>query len=739
MHEDGEVRCFSHDLQLEEWKTTVVPGANLRVEHALVLTIEQATQSLLKNREDILAMLGHDSAVPGTRLLFIVARAFSVPSGSEENYLCVQMYHMKFIGDSRQRLQELFSLILPEPRYSDAENFNYSWHSSSGTLFQNATSFYAVFDISGLVPRLANHMPFGKKKPLSCLRISPFLIALNTSRSISIIDIQYNSVQAEQILEVSSKPSSQPGKRKRAPVQEAEEARLLSYFAPVDLIVAIQGRKLVALQISTPTEHQNKHRKRKIGGLLVNSIGRGTYFEGKNKQNVLTRVPRYFGTPFPNPRDDWNATRGILESLFQKRNLEEFESVMAKQLGIVQGGEDTHQTGGGISQSAGGALPDLRKVHYLLSKLFSIERNKKPGEQDVVDQKLKIPWFPELLCHWLVRKGHFSADHIEISLKSSGSLLATERLKIGAYTEAVFECDPSLRTLHLILRNPVSLGAGEIVQVLRHLMDLSNQPEVPESMKLLTNGGEDQTDQSLESGDDNISPDSKLGDEKIVRAVLETILLRMNALSKSKVTRALKTELSAQELRSFVDLLRMELARSRWLSPYVEDRLEQPSKECHSDNNQVCVIANLLNCAIDGLGAGGWLLGSSITGDLSETAETIAYMKAEISAALEGIEEATYLKGMLGEILLYERTSLTSRAERHPILGPNHQPSQIQSISIDVAGLERSALPLGLKAPHQISTKKVGAGGELVERSRRDISRLMSKMVGKYSFDRITI
>lgn len=710
VHQDGEIRCLSHDLQVEEWRTKAISGASLHVEHALVLSIEQATQSVLKNREDILAMLGHDADLPSTRLLFLVTRASTNPTGSDTP-LCVRIF---YIGNTLQPLQELLSLTLPEPSHPQATNFEYSWHCSNGSLFQNSSSFYAVYSLSGLVPQLSHHMPFGTRKPLSCLRMSPSLVALNTSSSVSILDIHYSSIQAEQKLESSYK----------------RKARLLSYFAPLDVIVAIQGRKLLALQVSTTADQPNGSKKRKRGSLLINSIGRGSFFDKKSFVFVKS-APRPLGTQLSNPREGWDRARGRLDTLLQEKNLEEFESVMADQLGIGKLKDENFRAHQSVDP-AGGTLADLRKVHYLLKTLFSIEENRRIGSKDPVKWRLKVSWFPELLCHWLIRRGLFSLEHIETSLRKTGAFPVMESLKIGSFTEAIVDFDPSLKTLQLILSSPIVLESEEIIHILRHSIGVLNQPQSFDGMRLLTSANEN----DLDRADEDIPTNSHTQDGKITHALLETVLLRLNTISASKLTRALKSQLSTQELRSFVDLLRMELARGRWLSPYIEDRLE-PAEDTHTDNGQVCVIANLLNCAIDSLGAGGWIHGAFI--DLSQTADTIAYMKAEISAALGGIEEATYLKGMLGEILLYGKTSPSARAERHSTLRPNQQPLEIQSIFMAEAGQERSTLPLGLKAEQRISTKRVVAGGELIDRSKRDISRLRSRMVGKYTFDRITI
>lgn len=734
---------------MEEWKTRASFGSSLHVEHASVMSLSQATQSLLKNREDILAMLEHNADASDTRLLVLVTRASSVPASSGGSQLYLRVFHVRVSESARKPLQELISLTLPEPNCLKPEKSNYSWHGSSGTLLQNTSSDLAVYDLTGLVSRLAHYMRLGSIKIISCLRLSASLIAVNTPVDMSIIDLQYSSLQAEQTLESLSKKQSEALKRKHT-LKGERSTCLLSYFAPLDLVVVLQKRKLLALQLATGVEQATDSRKRKRTGLLVNSIGRGvsSFSEKLPERDSLRDIPKPLETELPNSRsqDGWNTTRDRLDSLFKNKNLEQFESIMLSELGIADEKEAPNLLGDlNRSDATKRNPPDFRKVHYLLNKVFILEQSQKPGEQSAVDQKLKISWFPDLLCRRLIRRGLFSVDHIEASLKHSRSFSTTERLKVGAYTQALVEWDKSLKILQSILRNPVPLDAREIVHALRYLMHLLNKAESPGTTKQLTDGDQredEEFDQSTQREDDkssidSISPASECQVD-IAHDLLESVLIRLNVFSMHKVTQALKTELSTQELRSLVDLLRIELARGQWLSAYGEDGLD-PLGDGHLNNGQVCIIAKLLNSVIDSIGTGGWILGASIADDLTETEETIAYMKAEISAALEGIEEATYLKGLLGQILLYGKNAKLSQGKTHKSLGANQKPLQIQSIPMDGTGIESSALPLGLKVAQWVPAKKVGAGGELIERSRRDIGRLKSRMVGEYSFDRIVI
>ncbi|KAK4695804.1 hypothetical protein P7C71_g2010, partial [Lecanoromycetidae sp. Uapishka_2] len=294
-----------------------------------------------------------------------------------------------------------------------------------------------------------------------------------------------------------------------------------------------------------------------------------------------------------------------------------------------------------------------------------------------------------------------------------------------------------------MLASPLPLSSRELACTLAILIQSTQNSEATDLTKLLTNGplddGSDKAEKlHLTNGEfvqDSLSTSS--ANDALDHRLLNLTLKRLYAISSSSVARALRTDLSTRQLRVLVDTLRLEIARSGWLSPY-DDRLESMDHEI-KDDNQICHIAHLLNCAIDTIGTGGWVLGTSISDESTETADTIGYMKAEISAALEGIEEATYLKGMLGEVLLCGKNSLQlSTKSTKPEQGLRASLT-IKPFTIALDGHNSGLLPLGLKPAPIISTTKVGAGGELIPRRARDIGRLKSKAVGKYSFDRIII
>lgn len=700
IHADGEVRCFSHDLKVQEWKATT----SSQVEFALVMNLKQAQQTILKSREDILAMLASNADASEPHILTLVTRS----SDHSSNVLHFRIVRIGMSDGAHNPLRELASLTLPEPSHYNHENQNYSWHGRSGSLLQHNSNTLIIYDLAGYVPRLTHHVDLGKEKIASCLFINPCLIAINTKTSVSILDVRYRSIQG--------KHSFDQALAEKYP--HGASTRLLSYFATSELMVALRGRKILAIQISMG--EGSEPRKRKRDGMLINSIGRSVLLINKKHKATIRNAPKALGAylDLSDSSTDWSKRKNILDDLFAKDNLEEFERAIGAEIGIIPQEEDKEFK----------STPDLRKIQYTLSKIFSVEDSSKAD--------LKISWLPNYLSRWLIGQGLFSIDQIEASLKLHGSLPRTSNLRSGIFVQAVTEWDRSLELLLLILKSPVSLETNEVVHALRELIIL----DFPKDIKLLTNGGIENNDISM----DSVPTIMRLDKNSIAHAVFESTMVRLTLHPTSKISQALKKELSISELRSLVDLLRTELVKGRWLSPHTEEGIQsqQEAEEEEEDplsGDQLHSIARLFNCAIDSIGTGGWLTGPTSTNEaLSETADTIAHIKAEISAALEGIEEAAYLKGMLETVLLHGRFSSSStHRDGHgakPVL-------QLRPANADVAEdvLSRSALPLGLDAAHGLSTKKVGAGGRLLDRSRRDMGDIRNRMVGKYSFERILV
>jgi hypothetical protein len=144
--------------------------------------------------------------------------------------------------------------------------------------------------------------------------------------------------------------------------------------------------------------------------------------------------------------------------------------------------------------------------------------------------------------------------------------------------------------------------------------------------------------------------------------------------------------------------------------------------------------------------------------------ELISDMKSEVSAALAGVEEATYLKGILREYLRFadqvaDASATSTDAVAKTDDSVTHAPSHLiryeklngadlmvftrpeegeEGFDGDASG---KILPLSLKPPSaDVSrTKVLNSTGEIKARTSREVGYLRRKAAGKYSFERLVI
>ena len=763
VHQDGLVSCFSKDLSTQEWSTHITyrspegdPGLAVQVEHAAILSVQQAKKTLFKDRDDILATLNAASEDLDDSLLVIIARSSIEGDADGKSSLLLRVFSIKpaispanILSDaSRERLHELTSAILPEPTHLSSQKSTFMFYPGFGSLHQSCESNFAVYDLNELAPRLVHEIRLADDTS-SCLQLSPGLFACSSGTSLSIIDLPYWSLQAERDMTetVQALNSTQtPKKHRDLPVR----LRLLRYFAPLDIVVALDGRKLVAIQLSTNLSQPAGSRKRKRGGCLVDSIGhRSSLATATVVQNVSEGKLHSLGNYLPSSVtvQQWSDQKTSLDRFSSQSDTRRFDDVAACTLGLEHKKGDYSKL-----YSANASVIDRRKLYHILGNMFAVDETIVSSQELQTEEPktLKMRFLPRKICDWLIEACLFTTYHVEMALKHQGSISFTAEIATGALIHAVAALDTSLELVANILASNIPLSSGELVQILAIITRDTEHLEMTEDLRLLTNGdsgaveNDHGNNMQLTNGSANSpsppDPSTPL-DSKLRHRILTLTLKRLHACPSPSISRSLKHHLPPSQLRLLIDILRLSIARDGWLSPYDDNTIISPPAN-HDDNNQLTHITYLFTSVIDAIGTAGWLLGtSSLTENLTETSDTISYMKAEISAALEGIEEATYLRGMLGEMLLCGKDALL-RSETTIIGRTDHAaaagPIKPVTIALDNEAEER-LLPLGLKPAPVVSKTRIAAGGEVVQRSKRDIGRLKSRMVGKYSFERIVI
>ena len=759
VHQDGTVACYSKDLSIEHWNTQSASlqhsNSNFKIEYASIVNREETRQSLLKSREDILFPLGTAEEDYDGSFLLTISRHTSKNEGNNKGSLVLNIFDIDstaiaFTGlslQSKGRLKPLASVMIPEPPRFQSKTSTIAFHVASGTMYQNIEGALAIYEFIGLVPRLAHELSLSQDTNSSYLRISANLLARADSESLTFVNLPYLSIQAESSLDKARRPQKRiHGAAKKSNFQ------LLSCFARQDIVIALDGRKLVAIQLPSAAETTAESRKRTRDGLLVNSLGRSSLIVAKTGSNrePSDREIRSLGTYIntSSAQAKWDQQKVELNVYASQNDHEGFESIAVSLLGVgTQAGNKSKLP------SADHAHVDIQGVHEILGMMFCVTEDEHQGLNGILEpQDLKIRFLPLKICNWLMEMGVLTVANIEKSLKRSRALPITAKLATGTLIRAFAGWDSSLELLSTLLASPVPLSSGELVHVLAIVIRESNATQSSESLYRLTNGnGSDSvndTQMELTNGETSQTPPSTTQSslhENHRHLILTNTMKKLYNIPSSTITRSLRTELSTTQLRLLIDTLRIETRQNGWLSPYEDNlsTLNQPPSP--PSNHQISHIAHLLNCTIDSIGTGGWMLsGTSTTNDdLADSADMITWMKAEISAALEGIEEATYVKGILGEMLLCGKDTLRSSQHVKALKNDEQQDSMtVAAVRPVTVALEEVShmLPLGLSmAQGTVSSTVVKAGGEVRLRRKRDIGRLKSRMVGKYSYERIVI
>ncbi|KAL8777617.1 MAG: hypothetical protein Q9213_007782 [Squamulea squamosa] len=558
----------------------------------------------------------------------------------------------------------------------------------------------------------------GGHDAVSYLRISPDILATLSNKSVSVTDIQYTSCRAKYQLAVPKESSE----------SEPRNAQLLTYHGPSASAIVLYGRKLLAVDLSESIESRLPSRKRKRNGLLVDVIGRGS-FSANTKQRSSKRIAASsvaLGDLMEVHQEtaEWEQTEMKLDAALAKGDCNGFNEILSSRLGISNGQPNNNTPPKRTPQYV---------VDYVLGQLFSASpRNGIACGKDQKGREARIESFFDQAWQCLVRRGLVSTERVELSLRRRGLLCPSDGLRDGELVKALTNWDESLAMLQTLLHSPCLIRMSEVCQALKIVIARFATAAAPEGVKLLDHGDEplglndnpgDKMD--LAKFDSNNLPQSSSGNSDHLYTLFDVVIARCDACPASAVTKSFKAHLSVSELRTLVILLRGKLRQDGWLSSHTEDN---PTVNITNQwsSHDISIIGKLLNCALDSLGTGGWLLNNNSVEDATVAVETVSNMQAEISTALEGIWETNYLQGLLEGLLFCGKGAL------------NSQTASVQP-TLEWQDNSKAALPLGLKLEQSISRTKVGAGGELQRRSRRDIGKLKSRRVPVYSLEQIAI
>lgn len=707
IHQDCTIHRFSSDLQSTLMKNVLpTPASSLysSLAYVAIVPLSEARQSVLISRDDLLSTIPTST---GVVLVCVV--------GDDSYNFRICYVHV----DTRPTA--LLSLPVPGLDGYWSAKSQFYLHAKSAKLYQlrleSARPQLSIYDLSGLSLRIDASMELPGAQ--SFARVSQHCIVACAGDSIATCDVRWNYVQ---------------DRSSRLEKEDPSQLRLLSYFPSSGTALIIRGNSLLAYNIRDDVAADGKVSKKRRTGGLADAVGQGKHAEGASVRacGEAQQVSRVLHKRLV-PSSSRTAALDIMtrfEPLLGDPNPGAYDEAMLHALQTVS----STKRGSSIGYTA---QPDL--VAYAISELFHLHETPNNGPSSLSVRRMAPETFRFLLTHGLL-----TVAQVEKSLRLVEILDSHGRLSESALVNALTKHDETLQALIFYLSSAPLLSTHELSAALLICLNTVRLLEGKAGLKTIeaadSNAGGN-VDVTMTNGMDSTGaapsdfdgewpdPDPEEGITHNARSALGSCLTRLSLCFDKDIQLALRATMSAAEILSLVDYIRMELSSGGWLARYLDEDL-QGEDDLSAQTNQVNVAAKILNCAIDSLGAATWLLGTGREVEASRSADKVAYMQAEINAALEGIENSAFLEQILHEVLLYAKTA--EDAEKG-----NANPEIVQ-VPVGVDGKEVQMLPLGMKKD-KISRTRIASGGKEVTRTARDIGRLESRKVPEYSFERVMI
>ncbi|SPO03086.1 uncharacterized protein DNG_05767 [Cephalotrichum gorgonifer] len=628
---------------------------------------------------------------------------------------------------------------------SDSLAPHYKLHLQSGSLLELQNGTLNVYDVTTTIATVKHTLRM--QGATSFLRLSGHSTLAASPTNISIYNPAFHSLQATVPIHISSLA---PGS-----ADDNSNYTLSSYFRRLDLAVGLYDNLIIGVQVEPPKAGG----KRAVGdGLLIDSIGKGTPKDliqsrptKRVKSSALTALLP--GSVAGNYMERCLQDMDRADEFLAEGDLKSFEEHLAAKFQVELETKDPAAAEEQEEAPGGKTLPDWnwlldpsdypvvdrRWTLYTISRVIALDADAEDANEAVT-----LPLASSNVFIYLVLAGHLTISNIRAAFRDAqqGPEVPEAALAEGLVLRLA-EVDPTLQLLvtyvHVTKLEPIELLMA--IRTIMRSLDYIRDPFKTKTSNLLTEGpAEGETaeeDETIRMELDQLewqlqTTEHHLDDNEATRARgLTSALAKLGTHSSQSVVRALRAHLRADEVFSLIFVLRGELVRGSWTSKYVDGTLPGTTVEPEApSDDSICLIANLLSRCIDAVGPGGWLLNDTMTVDSG--ADFLHALKLEASAALEGIQEAVELSGVLGEVVRYG-----AAVRKHAKKGAKKDGRQlvIRAEEADVEAREGSWLPVGLKAGKPVSREKVVSGGEVVKRTQREIGHLVSHKVEDYSLE----
>lgn len=755
---NGELVCLSGESVAIHWSASVNPALeqlvsggvdDLEVEFVASGGLADFADGMFKKRPEVLSSLPTSSPDCEPVLLVMVTRSTS--KGERNRHLTV-LAALPGAQTSPANSQKLMTLDVTPIRTRRVDETTCQIDIQSGLLLELSGGAVSVYDITGAVPKLKSTSLFDGVQ--SFLRLSrPFILSMSL-QSVGLFNYQHRSVHGKTALDTSELPPD---------TQTPRSCQLITFLRGTEVAIALIDNVLVSIYVEPPKVH-GKRRKR---GLLIDSLGCGAPVELQPKRaQPLGRIKEYSnyvsGTMSQKNLQQYNDSVRHADELLSENHVAKWEDLLRQQFGIKvrtgAGPEDGARPDEPIATdmtepaewdlSTGSRYPkvDRRWVMYAISQVFTMETVDVVG-QDRPRRRLQLVLPDSNVTTYLVAAGHLTVSNLIAAFRADiDSDTAEWRQLARSLMECLVEADGSTSLLFRYLE-ATRMGAVEVMIAIRALM--LSMDFIPDttvsggSGKLSAEEAEeaaDTMDTDLDELERQIAVTERyLGDESSTQSRgLTLALTKLWRLPAQSVVRAVRATMKRDEILALIQLLRVELIRGSWTTLYMDasgSEVEEVEEgEEAPPDGAIALIADLLGRCLDAIGASGRLLNESTTWvDQTRVSEFVGALKLEVSAALEGVREAAYVKGLVSQMVRFGLEASKRPAVQSKMKGQ-------QPVTLAVATRQSRMLPIGLKAKGLPTREKLASsGGEVVQRSMRELGHLKSQHVGVYSLERIDV
>ncbi|KAH8899075.1 hypothetical protein GQ53DRAFT_802458 [Thozetella sp. PMI_491] len=761
--EEGTITCFYAETLKQRW--TVGSSVLLRglpssssqgkVEFVQATTAADAIDGIFQGKDDSFGIFPQKVHRDGFNpdILVVVNCVEQARSRTPQRYLQILAFTPENGSQNAGQASVLPVFATPIPAQNETKDKSpeLRFDIRSGSLQKLTGETLYSYSLTGGSVRLESTLEI--PNVVSFLRLSKTSVLACTSSSLDVYNPVYRSIQASTPINPADQATDHS-----LPYRREDQYRLFSYFASREIAVGVRGSALIAVQVEPP---KTRSIKRRGEGLLIDSIGRGiSRAQVAVKQGSEDQIESLFANQLPGTLSDsywaeWQEEVAKADALLSAQRIAEFEQLLASKFG-VQLAETKDKTNGKVPSDAK-PLPewlwpssraeyprvDRRWVLYAISKAFAWDESAggEPGATHLTCQISEGG-----LVSYLADAGHLTVANITSAFREETRDLEQAELVVAEeLPQLVASIDPTLELLASFL-SATKLGPAELLSSVRLIIRSLDLVQDPTKLQgLIANGenGADETDlisMELDRAEQELKMTEFYVNDTSTRARgLGVAFSKLGACAAPATVKSMRRLLKPEEMLCLVNILRMELVKDGWTTRYLDAPQPENEEGEAPPDGSIQLIADLLCRCIDAIGSAGFLTNNALFTAMTshvDMAEFFQQFKAEISVALEGIEEAVRLRGILTEVVKYgaslQKLQPHARGKGVAIAAKPKQPA------LDAFPADGRMLPLGLRASApRISQEKIISGGEIVQRSKRETAMLVRKNLGPYIIEKV--